>query len=1507
MSLRNENFNGSKLKKFSPFLFILMSLLFIVSSTLQSSIFAVPPIPTPHNFYEVVNSINETAFENDVKVLSNASRFTGYPGFFEAANYIAAKFKEFGLVPYGNDSNYFEWINVTVPVSHSSWIITQGGLNITAYPLAPNLVNPSPYDSGNSFDTLVYVGNGELKNFDGLNVSGKFVLMDFASSWNFYNAMIFGAKGVVYIPETENLLIRSEADQKIMFIPVYFPRLYIPFDENGKTLLELCKNAGSNGIKVKVHSSMTWEDVKVPNIVGFLKGSDPTLSSQVIVISAYYDSFSVVPSLAYGATDSLGVAELLQLASFLSSNKPKRSVLFVALAGHYQGLWGAREFVERHFDELGSHIISFVSLDLASESNQIGIYAFGSTYSFSYSNILSQRYSWLVSKLFGPWLSEMKMVLGNTYGDNFVDGILGSHPLYLSSVRPYEPYLYGTFSPAAVFGFHVGALQRSYFSFDSDPFTLAMYGGGFTFHTTNDFRTYQRTPNDVFENINFTNVWPQVQFIHCSLWAFLNEPEIKLLASKSRFGNDWGYVTLNVTVTTYDMLTSYYDPINFSEHPELKDNLLVAVFSGGLTIIAKVNEHSNVILHGFKPYLGGSVLAFGVNSKGQITWATDFGVWTAPGGAGIPFSANPQIKIISIFESASIVVPLTFQPTDFRTLSAVIVNNAQSHSPAIRFSSFAADNFFIAFVQPNVPSELVLSIGTGLPSVILNNASEKYPQGYGYYLSQGEQIILSPINALKNLYTITESRYIALKNKFAIMPTTEYYWKISSETMNSLSSYLKENQYSSAYGYSLLSWAFTINWYNSVMSLMGQVITSMVTFFIISLLFSFLIERLLFSFEGIKRLIAIIIILFLSNIALYIFHPAYTLSTNWVLVLLTSTTLLIVSTLLVIALSEAYTSATLLREKSLGKHFLEISRMGLLTSSMSMAIENLKKRKFRTSLTTFSIAVIVFGTITLASVAMVPTLLSQRMNTRSSYDGIEIRIYPWNVMNGFTYEMLASYLENECYVAPRGWLYPPPLPPSTTATAAGLSYIAFSPNLKTQIYAILALSPQEPKVSNIDKLLIKGRWFSELDVFSVILPESVANSLSNELNQKVDVNSTIRLYGLNLKVVGIISDTVINFTNPDGEAITPWDPQSPTANPSHIAPKNLLIIPISLYKEIVYPLTFSNIAIRPINTSYYGVLYNNLPFALSYPIYFYRQNLNYSQAVLSRQWVSVEGMQFLLIPTIIASATILDIMLAAVHERRREISIFNAVGMAPDHITASFFTEALTYAIPSIFLGYIGGIVSTYLLIHLGLFPKELYPNFSSVSILFVLSLVLLVILISALYPSRLAGRLAIPSLAMKWTQIEKGPKGSAWSVSIPLILNTKNEVFGFMEFLEEYMASVKERESVFYAEEINISESKNEKTEVISFNSLCRFAPYDLGIKSDLIIEAKTLEDDPTKYQVSLALNRREGYVQAWRTSATIVVDELRKQLIVWRSLSPQERNNYFKRYLEKHGATIR
>ena len=53
-------------------------------------------------------------------------------------------------------------------------------------------------------------------------------------------------------------------------------------------------------MNVRVRGKMTWERRVGQNIRGFLEGGDPTLRDELVVITAYYDSMSVVPAMAPG-------------------------------------------------------------------------------------------------------------------------------------------------------------------------------------------------------------------------------------------------------------------------------------------------------------------------------------------------------------------------------------------------------------------------------------------------------------------------------------------------------------------------------------------------------------------------------------------------------------------------------------------------------------------------------------------------------------------------------------------------------------------------------------------------------------------------------------------------------------------------------------------------------------------------------------------------------------------------------------------------------------------------------------------------------------------------------------------------------------------------------------------------------------------------------------------------------------------------------------------------------
>jgi Zn-dependent M28 family amino/carboxypeptidase len=89
-----------------------------------------------------------------------------------------------------------------------------------------------------------------------------------------------------------------------------------------------------------------------PNIVAELKGSDPALAKQYVLVSAHLDHLGVgAPingkTIYSGAMDDAsGVATVLETAKKLSEAKtrPKRSVLFVIFTAEEKGLLGSRYF-----------------------------------------------------------------------------------------------------------------------------------------------------------------------------------------------------------------------------------------------------------------------------------------------------------------------------------------------------------------------------------------------------------------------------------------------------------------------------------------------------------------------------------------------------------------------------------------------------------------------------------------------------------------------------------------------------------------------------------------------------------------------------------------------------------------------------------------------------------------------------------------------------------------------------------------------------------------------------------------------------------------------------------------------------------------------------------------------------------------------------------------------------------------------------------------------------------
>jgi hypothetical protein len=89
-----------------------------------------------------------------------------------------------------------------------------------------------------------------------------------------------------------------------------------------------------------------------PNVIGVMRGSDPALRDQIVVIAAHYDHIGISDAVAgdsinNGADDDAsGVTAILEIARALKAGTPpRRTVVFIATTGEEEGTLGTEYYV----------------------------------------------------------------------------------------------------------------------------------------------------------------------------------------------------------------------------------------------------------------------------------------------------------------------------------------------------------------------------------------------------------------------------------------------------------------------------------------------------------------------------------------------------------------------------------------------------------------------------------------------------------------------------------------------------------------------------------------------------------------------------------------------------------------------------------------------------------------------------------------------------------------------------------------------------------------------------------------------------------------------------------------------------------------------------------------------------------------------------------------------------------------------------------------------------------
>ena len=321
--------------------------------------------PASTNLQIIKDRLTANGLKADVSFLaSDALEGRGTPsrGLEVAAEYIAAQFRRAGLEPAGDD-DYFQtanYVNITPNLEGMALTVETPGGTVKVRANGMTLQQAAGVDLSSA--AVVKVAGSDAAAIAALTadqVSGKVLVLDFPTGTNSMTAMrqlpALTARlqpGLVVVlrsgPQAGGN--RQERMREASGAPVV-PVLVV-WDEAARTALGAGRpEAITATMSVHVAPPVTTP-VKVKNVVGVLRGSDPSLRDTYVLVTAHYDHLGLRGTgegdhLFNGANDDAsGTASVIEVANTLAAlpTRPKRSIVFLTFFGEELGLVGSRYY-----------------------------------------------------------------------------------------------------------------------------------------------------------------------------------------------------------------------------------------------------------------------------------------------------------------------------------------------------------------------------------------------------------------------------------------------------------------------------------------------------------------------------------------------------------------------------------------------------------------------------------------------------------------------------------------------------------------------------------------------------------------------------------------------------------------------------------------------------------------------------------------------------------------------------------------------------------------------------------------------------------------------------------------------------------------------------------------------------------------------------------------------------------------------------------------------------------
>lgn len=678
--------------------------------------------------------------------------------------------------------------------------------------------------------------------------------------------------------------------------------------------------------------------------------------------------------------------------------------------------------------------------------------------------------------------------------------------------------------------------------------------------------------------------------------------------------------------------------------------------------------------------------------------------------------------------------------------------------------------------------------------------------------------------------------------------------------------------------------------YEQTRATLNDLVHTALILLLLALPFAFVLERLLVNSANIYRQLAWFAGLFAATFGLLrASHPAFAIAQSPLIILIGFAIVALSSVVIVIVMGKFQRELRAVQGGASRLHVATLSRSSAVFAATTMSIATMRRRPLRTALTALTVVLLTCTMLFFASFERNVGVISPYEQPLPGHTGVHVHHAAWREFDPAVADLWAARWIGEAETTRRWWLSPRRRPAPdrglVLSRTDGASPVRLAGALGLEA-AELARRPDLTAVLGTPDDFERTVWFTA----------AVATRLG------VKPGDLIQASGHALQVGPLLApEQLSRWKDMDGSSVVPLNLERSemqlvvaSASGNDVAAgaweqlpyEDIAIVPARIARlagATLHAFTLYTADLRAADLiAREAVHLGKFPIAVTRASGVHLEQFGVVMAAA--------GFGDLFFPILLGGLVIVGTMMGSVADREREIYTFSALGLAPPHVAGLFLAEAMVYACLGGLGGYLlaqGVLQGINILADYGwVRPPEV--NQSSTNAIFTLLLVMGTVLASSIYPAIRAARSANPGIQRAWRL--PTPDGDQLELVFPFTV-AESDAAGIMGFIHEYIEQHRDTSvGVFMA----ASSARTFPGEgYYGLTAEIALAPFDLGVTQRIQLETAAGEI-PQIQLVHFRAVRQSGEPRDWHRLNKAFLDELRRQFLLWRALSPEAMAEY-------------